>query len=240
MPERIACSRTLQLIFETFYVTLSLVACVGSVGFFQMKFTGDFYTYFTNLSCYLCAGIMVAELVQTARKKEDSYVSALPVLRFISIPGLIVTFLVFNLLLAGDPARDPALNFQVECILCHIVLPILYLIDWILFYEHGRVRRTWPLLAAALPAAYLAFVFVHAAVRGFDASVMNYAGTDPVIYPYFFLNPDRVGLSGILLWSCGLLVAFVGIGGILMGVDRLLGRRKACSQDITKGGIAPF
>lgn len=224
MPVPMSRRRTLQLIFQTFYLTLSLVACVGSVGFFQMKFTGDFYTYFTNLCCYLCTGVMAAELVQTARKLENSYVSAVPVLRFITIPGLIVTFLVFNLLLAKDPARDPALNFQVECILCHIVLPILYLLDWLVFYEHGRVRRSWALLAATLPAAYLLFVFVHAALRHFDTSIMNYAGTDPVIYPYFFLNPDRVGAAGIALWSCGLLVAFVAIGFLLYLLDRLLGR----------------
>ena len=75
-------SRTAQLIFQSMFCTLALIACVGSVGFFDMKFSSDFYIYFTNLSCYIATGMMIFELVQTARKKEDSYVSAAPHLHF--------------------------------------------------------------------------------------------------------------------------------------------------------------
>ena len=51
---------------------------------------------------------------------------------------------------------------------------------------------------------------------------MNYAGTDPVIYPYFFLNPERVGIGGIILWVAALLAGFVVLGYLFMMVDRLL------------------
>lgn len=143
---------------------------------------------------------MLAELIQTARKKENSFVATAPRLHFISMLGLVLTFLVFNLLLANDPARDPALNYKVECLLCHIVLPILFVMDWLLFYEHGKVKWTWPLLSALFPLGYLAYVFIHAALWRFDSSILNYAGTDPIIYPYFFLNPERVGIGE---WQCG-------------------------------------
>ena len=39
-------NRTAQLIFQSIYAALALVACVGSVGFYDMKFTSDFYIYF--------------------------------------------------------------------------------------------------------------------------------------------------------------------------------------------------
>ncbi|MBR0218586.1 MAG: Pr6Pr family membrane protein [Clostridia bacterium] len=218
-------SRTAQLVFQSIFVALALVACVGSVGFYDMKFTSDFYIYFTNLSNYLCAGIMIAELIQTARKQGDSYVTAAPRLRVISMLGLVLTFLVFNLLLANDPARDPALNYKVECILCHIVLPILFVADWAMFYEHGKIDWKLPLLSALFPLIYLVYVFLHAALRRFDSSIMNYAGTDPVIYPYFFLNPERVGIGGIILWVGALLAGFVALGYLFMMVDRLLRKR---------------
>ena len=108
---KIGKNRTAQLIFQSFYVALAVIAFVGSVGFFDMKFTPDFYIYFTNISNYLCAGIMVAELVQTARRKQDDYVATAPSLRVISMLGLVLTFLIFNIMLANDPARDPALNY---------------------------------------------------------------------------------------------------------------------------------
>ena len=225
--QKLGKSRTAQLIFQTFYFTLAVVACIGSVGFYDMKFSSDFYIYFTNLSNYICAGIMLAELVQTARKRGDGYVKTAPRLHFICMLGLVLTFMVFNLMLARDPAREPALNYKVECILCHIVLPVLFVADWIVFYEHGRVDWKLPLQSALFPLGYLAFVLVHAALWRFDSSFMNYAGTDPIIYPYFFLNPERVGIGGMVMWIFALLVGFVAGGFLFMLVDRLLAKKES-------------
>ena len=218
-------NKSAQLIFQSFYVALALVACVGSVGFYDMKFTSDFYIYFTNISNYLCAGIMVAELIQTVRRKQDGYVTTAPRLRVISMLGLVLTFLIFNIMLANDPARDPALNYKVECILCHIILPIMYVADWAIFYEHGKINWKLPLMSAVFPFLYLVYVFVHAVLWKFDSSVMNYAGTDPIIYPYFFLNPERMGISGIIIWVLALLAGFILLGYLFMGTDHLLGKK---------------
>ena len=219
-------NRTAQLIWQTCYCTLALVAIVGSIGLYDMKFTRSFYIYFTNLSNYLAAGIMLAELIQTARKRDDGFVTVAPRLRFISMLGLVLTFLVFNLLLARDPARDPALNYKVECLLCHIVLPVMYVIDWLMFYEHGKVRWTWPVLSALYPIAYLIYVFAHAALWRFGNGVMNHAGAAPVIYPYFFLNPEKVGINGVAMWIGALLIGFILGGFLFLLVDRLMMKRK--------------
>jgi hypothetical protein len=103
-------SRTAQLIYQSFFCALGVVAFFGSIGFYNMNVTGDFFIYFTNLSNYLCIGVMLAELVQTAKKKADSYVAAVPHLHFISMLGIVLTFAVFNILLAHAPGRDPALT----------------------------------------------------------------------------------------------------------------------------------
>ena len=223
-------NRDAQMIFQSVYCALALIACVGITGFYDMKFCSDFYIYFTNISNYLCAGVMVAELVQTVRKRDDGYVSVTPRLRVISMMALILTFIVFNALLMNDPARDPALNFKVECILCHIVLPILYVVEWILFYEHGKINWKLPLISTLFTLLYLVYVFIHALLWNFDSSVMNYAGTDPIIYPYFFLNPDRVGIGGMIGWILGMLAAFVVLGYLIMLVDHLLSRKKSVSN----------
>ena len=54
---------------------------------------------------------------------------------------------------------------------------------------------------------------------------MNYAGTDPVIYPYYFLNPERVGVGGMAVWILALLVAFGALGILFYLVDYLLEKR---------------
>ena len=108
-------NRTAQLIFQTVYCTLGLVGCIACLGIFDDidMFRWDFYVYFTNISNFLCVGVMIAALIQTAKKKEDSYVTAAPMLKFVGMLGILLTFLVFNIMLAGAEGRDPQLNWRI-------------------------------------------------------------------------------------------------------------------------------
>ena len=105
-------NRTTQLIYQSFYCALGLVGIVASFGIFDdyTMFRWDFYVHFTNLSNYFCVGIMVAQLVQTAKKKEDSYVTTAPLLKFIGVLAILLTFVVFNTMLAGAAGRDPGVR----------------------------------------------------------------------------------------------------------------------------------
>ena len=119
-------NRTVQLIFQSFFCAFGVVGIFSSIGFFDYKFYDVFYVMFTNLSNYLCVGIMFAQLVQTAKKKGDGYVNTAPILMFIAMLGILLTFLVFNIMLA--PTREAALNFSVGSILFHVVLPLMLLL----------------------------------------------------------------------------------------------------------------
>ena len=87
-------NRTTQLIYQTAYCTLGVVGIAASLGFFEHVFRWDFYIMYTNLSNYFCIFVMFAELIQTARKKENSYVTVSPALKFIGMLGILLTFLV--------------------------------------------------------------------------------------------------------------------------------------------------
>ena len=178
-------SRTAQLIYYTVYCTLALVGSVACLGIFDnvSMFRWDFYVYFTNLSNFLCLGVMLAALIQTAKKKEDSYVSAAPLLKFIALLGILLTFLVFNILLAGAEGRDPQLNWRVGSILFHVVLPIMYIADWFLFYERRKCKRYYPLASVAFPLAYVIFLLIHAIILNFDTTILPPGSTNPLIYP---------------------------------------------------------
>lgn len=219
-------NRTAQLIYQSFFCAFGLIGIAASLGFFDMEWRWDFYIHFTNLSNYLCIGIMFAELIQTARKKRNSYVKTAPLLKFIGMLGILLTFLVFNLLLANEPTRDPALNYKVSSILFHIVLPILYIADWFLFYERRKVRWTYPLIGTLFPVLYVIFVFIHAWALKFDASIPNFTGTGSFIYPYFFLNLETLGIGGVLKWSLILSAGFVLAGFLFFGLDKILPHRK--------------
>ncbi|MBO5931018.1 MAG: Pr6Pr family membrane protein [Clostridia bacterium] len=218
-------SRTTQLIFQTVYCTLGLVGSIACLGIFDNVnlFRWDFYVYFTNISNFLCLGVMLAALIQTAKKKEDSYVTALPLLKFVGMLGILLTFLVFNIMLAGEEGRDPQLNWRIGSLLFHVVLPILYIADWFLFYERKNCKWYYPLASAGFPLAYAVFLLIHAAILRFDSSILTPTpnSTTPLIYPYFFVNIDKQGVPGVLMWVAILAVVFVAVGFAFLGLDKV-------------------
>ena len=223
-------NRTAQLIFQTVYCTLGLVGFVASLGIFDniQALRWDFYVHFTNISNFLCIGVMVAALVQTAKKKENSYVSAAPMLKFIGMLGILLTFLVFNIMLAGAEGRDPQANWRIGSLCFHVVLPILYIADWFLFYERKKAKWYYPIASIGFPLAYAIFLLVQAVLLQFDSSIFIPTTTTPLIYPYFFVNLDTQGVGGVLMWIGILSVAFVAVGYLFFGLDQL--KRKKLEQ----------
>ena len=216
-------NRTTQLIFYTIYCTLAFVGCVASTGIFDNINTirWDFYVHFTNISNFLCFGVMLVCLVQTAKKKEDSYVTVAPMLKFIGMLGILLTFLVFNIMLAGAEGRDPQLNWRIGSLLFHVTLPILYIADWFLFRERRKCKWYYPIASIGFPVAYVIFLLIQAIILRFDSSILIPTTTTPLIYPSFFVNLDTQGVSGVLMWIAILSVAFAAVGYLFFGLDKL-------------------
>ena len=221
-------NRTAQLIYQTIYCTLGLVGCVASLGIFDNinAIRWDFYVHFTNISNFLCIGVMIAALIQTIKKKEDSYVTAVPMVKFIGMLGILLTFLVFNIMLAGAEGRDPQANWRIGSLMFHVVLPIMYIADWFLFYERKKCKWYYPVASIAFPVSYVLFLLIQAVILKFDSTILIPTTTTPLIYPYFFVNLETQGKLGVLMWIGILAVAFVAVGFLFFGFDKL-GRKKS-------------
>ena len=215
-------NRTAQLVVQSSYIALSLVAIAAFFGLFERSFNYDGWLFFTNQSNFICIGIMVAELIQTIKKKEDSYVSLNPVLKFAGLVSILFTAIFYYALFAQKKAFID--NFKIGTLLFHAVLPSLYLADWVLFYEKKTVKVTWPLFGLIYPASYLAFIYLHAACYGFDTSIPNFANNGPYIYPYTLLNVEIMGIGKVIMWCALLLAALLAIGYSMFGLDKLFYR----------------
>ena len=221
-------NRTAQLLFQAFYCTLALVGSIASLGIFDNinMIRWDFYVHFTNISNFLCFGVMLAALIQTAKKKEDSYGSAAPLLKFIGMLGILLTFLVFNIMLAGAEGRDPQANWRVGSLIFHVTLPVLYIADWFLFYERKQCKWYYPIASIGFPLVYVIFLLIQAVILNFNSSILIPNSTTPLIYPYFFVNLETQGVSGVLMWIGILAAAFVLVGFLFFGLDKL-GKKQA-------------
>ena len=221
-------NRTAQLIFQTVYCTLGLVGTIASLGIFDNvnMIRWDFYVHFTNISNFLCIGVMLAALIQTAKRKEDGYVTAAPMLKFIGMLGILLTFLVFNIMLAGAEGRDPQANWRIGSLLFHVVLPVMYIADWFLFYERKGCKWYYPIASIGFPIGYVIFLLIQALILKFDTSILIPTTQTPLIYPYFFVNLDTQGNTGVLMWIGILAAAFVAVGFLFLALDRISPKKK--------------
>jgi hypothetical protein len=65
------------------------------------------------------------------------------------------------------------------------------------------------------------FLLIQAIILKFDSSILIPTTTTPLIYPYFFVNLDTQGVSGVLMWIGILSAAFVAVGFLFFGLDKL-------------------
>jgi hypothetical protein len=125
-------------------------------------------------------------------------------------------------MLAGAEGRNPQANWRIGSLCFHVVLPVLYIADWFLFYERKQCQWYYPIASIGFPLAYAIFLLIQAIILGFDSSILIPTTTTPLIYPYFFVNLDTQGVPGVLMWIAILSVAFVAVGYLFYGLDRLL------------------
>lgn len=97
----------------------------------------------------------------------------------------------------------------------HYAVPLLYLAWWLGCAPHGGLSWRQVPIWLIFPALYVCWAFL----RG--AWVQE--------YPYPFIDVAQLGWSKVLINSAGMLLLFVVVGLVLVGVDRLLGRRPRAS-----------
>jgi cytochrome c oxidase assembly factor CtaG len=97
----------------------------------------------------------------------------------------------------------------------------MYIADWFLFYERKKVKWYYPVASIAFPLVYAIFLLIQAIVLKFDSSILIPTTTTPLIYPYFFVNLDTQGVGGVLMWIGILSAAFIAVGYLFFGLDKL-------------------
>ena len=204
--------RDTQIVFQSMYCAIGIIGIIASTGFFEYDFNSNFAIYFTNFSNYFCIGVMFAALVQTLKKKENSYVAINPLVKFTGVMSILLTGLVYNIMLA--PTYDPIENFQPNSVILHIVLPIMFVADWFLFYERKKLKWFYPLLTTVSPLGYVAFIYIRGAILEYDTQ-------NHLIYPYFFLNTETEGITGAIKWILLLTIAFITVAYMFFIIDKI-------------------
>jgi len=120
---------------------------------------------------------------------------------------IVIVAVIYHYLLAKlwNPQGWQLLADTIE----HVVTPLLYVINWVLFVPKGTIRWKSALAWLVYPLVYAVYSLIHGAVTGF--------------YPYPFLEVGQLGYERVLLNMGVLMAAFAVLGLTLVGIDRLLG-----------------
>lgn len=170
---------------------------------------------FTIQSNILVAGVTLYLLVdgllrvwaQRAPGRVEPDDSAAAYLRGIAMLAISLTGLVFHVLLAPLLATPIDLDSH----LLHTVVPLAFVLDWLVFSRKGRFRFRDVPVWIVYPLVYLvATLLVAAYYDGF--------------YPYPFMDAATYGYALVAKNSALLLVAFGALGVAYVGMDKLLAR----------------
>jgi hypothetical protein len=204
-------SKALSVLFKL--VLIGLVAYGVTVACTDYGVGG--LRYFTLESNILLGCVTLYLLIARVRapSDDDGGGRAAAYLRGVALLSISLTCVVFNVMLA--PQIDEPLGFESHVL--HLVVPVGFVLDWLLFARKGWFRLPDIGLWLFIPLAYLLVTLVVAAWDGF--------------YPYPFMDASEIGYGKVALNALILLVGFGVLGIIYVAVDRLMGRRERREPD---------
>ncbi len=183
------------------YWTLLQAAPVG-----PLRMLVVFLSFFTVLSNLLAA--LALTLPAIAPASPAGRLLDQPELRAAIMVYIVIVGVIFHLALLPYLSSEPAQR-SAEIAL-HYVAPVAFVIDWLAFTPHGRLRWRHAVEWLAYPILYAVWTLGHGWVTGY--------------WPYPFVDGARLGTAGVLANMGVLTLVFLGLGLIVVLADRALGR----------------
>ncbi len=217
-------SKALSIAWKVVLLAFGAWGLLDGSGILAGHYQSGFPHMFTNISNLFAWGYFACAIVWLARRRDDDEATTFaPVAKYTATVSLLVTMLIAHFMLFDAMFQNGQLVLHL--VVLHYVVPIMTLLDWLLFDEKGKMPAWGPISWLSLVTVYLAVVMVGVGVFGLYMGGGTTA--DVTRYPYTFLDPAISGTVGVTAFCAGMLVAFTALGYVIFGADRLLARVKA-------------
>ncbi|MBQ6730650.1 MAG: Pr6Pr family membrane protein [Bacilli bacterium] len=214
-------------------IILSALIVVGILGIIFTALSSDFmggtsvfyfFTVQSNIFIIVMALLFLGHEIICLVRKEEKDNQIMLQIKFVATVAITVTFIVFFTMLAPLMGIDYLLSFNNFSL--HAIVPILAIIDFIIFDTSINLSYPKSLIATIAPISYVIFVYA----IGVPLK-LQYA--KDLYFPYFFLNYDQNGFLfekgfGVIPWITILLTAIIGLGLLFCFFIKL--RQKAVSK----------
>ena len=186
-----------------FYISFSVYVTEGrTVGGILVQLL----SYFTILSNILVAKSLTVSLLAPTSKWGKYFSSA-------SVTGAITVYIAtvgitYNIILRNLIILEGFSILANE--LLHVVVPVLYVIYWILFTTRARLKWSEIYYWLIYPLIYLIYILIRGAISGY--------------YPYPFVDVGRLGYSNVVINSLGMIAGFVVLSVLLILTGRSMSK----------------
>lgn len=203
----------IKLLYRILLVIVAAIALYLNFNLFGVKGL----LYFTNLSNLLCLIYFTILIILTLLKKvnrNDNYY----IIKGMITMAITITMFMYNLVLSSDDGMGAFTGHQLECNLVHLIVPLMVILDYIIFGEKGNLKKEYPIIWSLILIIYQLFVIIYVALGG--------TFMDNLTYPYFYMDINEYGTLGIMFNLLIIYIFFVGYGTIVQKIDNWLGKRK--------------
>jgi len=203
--------RLLFMVFIAITVWFGLILqfCISIPGYLATGFTLigsiiQILSFFT-IECNLLIAVMLVFILLAPGSSPGklfsnfSFLTAAAV--YITIVGLIYNVILRQL-------WQPEGLFKLTDDLLHTVVPVLFVLFWLIFVSKRPLQWRGLLGWALFPLSYLFYSLSRGAVTG--------------LYPYNFIDAKQLGYPQTFINSFFVLIAFLIISSIFIGISRLL------------------
>ena len=214
-------SRTACILWRAALLFFGLFGLLDEAGILTGSYHSNFPHMFTNISNMFAWAYFACALASTAAGRGDGKVFA-PFFKYTAMISLLVTMLIGHFMLFDALIQDGKLVLHL--VVLHYIVPLMALLDWLLFDEKGKMPLWGPCSWISLALAYLAFSMIGAGLLGLDLGGGTTA--DITSYPYTFLDPAIAGPAGVAAFCSAMVAAFLLLGYLILGIDRFLSGKK--------------
>jgi len=164
---------------------------------------GVFFSYFTILTNLLVAVCLTA-LFFAPEVSDGLARFAAAVAAYIAVVGITYSLLLRHI-------WSPQGWQKAADVLLHDAMPMLFVVFWLVLVPKGKLRWSSPVPWLIYPLAYLAVTLVR--------------GAYGAAYPYPFVDVAALGYGRVMLNSLAMTLGFLGLGFVLVCVDRWMARK---------------
>ena len=188
---------------------------------FMVNHNLAYFTLQTNIFSVSIFLILLIQSFVTLHKEHEVKVAYInPTLHLACTMYITITMIVYWLVLT--PVSGPPQNviLLLDGLGLHLITPLLAIIDCLLFSNHGKVSfKAIPKLLIYPVLYYISVIIVSQCITEPYYTLKIHGEDVGLMYPYPFLDPNIIGVGGVVLAVIALVVFFILFSMLYIWLD---------------------